>query len=213
MEKDLDKKLYTEYLNGNKEAFEYLYNKYKNKIEYFIYNITKDYQKSEDIMQETFIYVMKNEMKENVSFKYYIYLVAKSRAYNYIKSEKRKSEIIDTYLKDQNEYIEKDILELITKQETKKEIIEAINELEEKYRNAIYLTSIEKLSYEETSKILGQSLSNTKNLIHRGKQQLRKILIKKGFGSMNKVSKVIIILLAITITLSGIVYATTKIYK
>ena len=69
MEKDLDKKLYTEYLNGNKEAFEYLYNKYKNKIEYFIYNITKDYQKSEDIMQETFIYVMKNEMKENVSFK------------------------------------------------------------------------------------------------------------------------------------------------
>ena len=165
MEKDLDKKLYTEYLNGNKEAFEYLYNKYKNKIEYFIYNITKDYQKSEDIMQETFIYVMKNEMKENVSFKYYIYLVAKSRAYNYIKSEKRKSEIIDTYLKDQNEYIEKDILELITKQETKKEIIEAINELEEKYRNAIYLTSIEKLSYEETSKILGQSLSNTKNLI------------------------------------------------
>ena len=30
---------------------------------------------------------------------------------------------------------------------------------------------------------------------------------------MNKVSKVIIILLAITITLSGIVYATTKIYK
>ena len=213
MEKDLDKKLYTEYLNGNKEAFEYLHNKYKNKIEYFIYNITKDYQKSEDIMQETFIYVMKNEMKENVSFKYYIYLVAKSRAYNYIKSEKRKSEIIDTYLKDQNEYIEKDILELITKQETKKEIIEAINELEEKYRNAIYLTSIEKLSYEETSKILGQSLSNTKNLIHRGKQQLRKILIKKGFGSMNKVSKVIIILLAITITLSGIVYATTKIYK
>ena len=95
----------------------------------------------------------------------------------------------------------------------KGEIIEAINELEEKYRNAIYLTSIEKLSYEETSKILGQSLSNTKNLIHRGKQQLRKILIKKGFGSMNKVSKVIIILLAITITLSGIVYATTKIYK
>ena len=71
MEKDLDKKLYTEYLNGNKEAFEYLYNKYKNKIEYFIYNITKDYQKSEDIMQETFIYVMKNKMKENVSFKYY----------------------------------------------------------------------------------------------------------------------------------------------
>ena len=35
MEKDLDKKLYNDYLNGEKEAFEILYNKYKNKIEYF----------------------------------------------------------------------------------------------------------------------------------------------------------------------------------
>lgn len=49
MEKDLDTKLYNEYLNGEKEAFELLYNKYKNKIQYFIYNIIKDYEKSEDI--------------------------------------------------------------------------------------------------------------------------------------------------------------------
>ena len=30
MENDLDTKLYNEYLNGEKEAFELLYNKYKN---------------------------------------------------------------------------------------------------------------------------------------------------------------------------------------
>ena len=32
MENDLDIKLYNEYLNGEKEAFELLYNKYKDKI-------------------------------------------------------------------------------------------------------------------------------------------------------------------------------------
>ena len=80
MEKDLDKKLYNDYLNGEKEAFEILYNKYKNKIEYFIYNIVKDYQKAEDIAQETFIYVIQHQMRENSSFKYYIYLVARSKA-------------------------------------------------------------------------------------------------------------------------------------
>lgn len=67
MDKDLDKKLYNNYLNGEKEAFEILYNKYKSKIEYFIFNIVKDYQKAEDIAQETFIYVMENKMKEKVS--------------------------------------------------------------------------------------------------------------------------------------------------
>ena len=41
MEKDLDIKLYNEYLDGEKGAFELLYNKYKDKIQYFVYNIVK----------------------------------------------------------------------------------------------------------------------------------------------------------------------------
>ena len=213
MEKDLDKKLYNDYLNGEKEAFEILYNKYKNKIEYFIYNIVKDYQKAEDIAQETFIYVIQHQMRENSSFKYYIYLVARSKALNYINVEKRRNEITEKYLTNDDEQIEKDVLDIITAEESKKELLESIELLDERYKNAIYLVNIEGLSYEETSKILVETLQNTKNLIHRGKKQLRKILLKKGFNEMNKVLKIFVIIICTTIALSGIVYATTVIYN
>lgn len=82
-------------------------------------------------------------MKENVSFKYYIYMVAKSRAINYIKIEKRRTQIAEEYLYNFTENIEKDVLEFITREETKKEIIEAIELLDEKYKNAIYLVKYE----------------------------------------------------------------------
>lgn len=213
MEKDLDKELYNNYLNGQKEAFEFLYNKYKKRIEYFIFNIVKDYQKAEDIAQESFVYIMQNKMKENVSFKYYIYMVAKSRAINYINVEKRRNEISEKYLYNSIDSIEKDVLEFIIEEESKKEVINTIEQLEEKYRNAIYLVNIEKLSYKETAEILGQTLQNTKNLVHRGKKELRKILLKKGFDEMNKVSKVFIISIATIVILSGIVYATSVIYN
>ena len=213
MEKDLDKKLYNDYLNGEKEAFEILYNKYKNKIEYFIYNIVKDYQKAEDIAQETFIYVIQHQMRENSSFKYYIYLVARSKALNYINVEKRRNEITEKYFANDNEQIEKDVLDIITAEESKKELLESIELLDERYKNSIYLVNIGGLSYEETSKILGETLQNTKNLIHRGKKQLRKILLKKGFNEMNKVLKIFVIIICTTIALSGIVYATTVIYN
>ena len=213
MEKDLDKKLYNDYLNGEKEAFEILYNKYKNKIEYFIYNIVKDYQKAEDIAQETFIYVIQHKMRENSSFKYYIYLVARSKALNYINVEKRRNEITEKYLANADEKIEKDVLDIITAEENKKELLESIELLDERYKNAIYLVNIEGLSYEETSKILGENLQNTKNLIHRGKKQLRKILLKKGFDEMNKVLKIFVISICATVALTGIVYATTVIYN
>ncbi len=213
MERDLDKKLYNDYLNGERQAFEYIYNKYKSKIEYFIYNIVKDYQKAEDLTQETFIYVMQNKMKENSSFKYYIYLVAKSKAFNYINKEKRRKEIDEQYIVNENEYVEKDVLDIITQQETKKVLLDSINELEDKYKNAIYLVNIEGLSYVETANILGQTLQNTKSLIHRGKKQLRKILLKKGFDEMNKFAKVSTILICATILMTGIAYAGVVIYN
>ena len=85
--------------------------------------------------------------------------------------------------------------------------------LDDRYKNAIYLTKIEQLTYQETAQILGESIQNVKNLIHRGKKELRIILIKKGFDEMNKVSKVIVAILCISILLAGGVYATVKIVK
>lgn len=154
MEKDLDMKLYNEYLSGEKSAFELLYNKYKDRIQYFIFNIVKDYEKAEDITQEVFIYILQNKAREDYSFKYYLYLVAKSRAYNYINTEKRRTEINDKYSLLETEQIQKDITDIVIKNETEKEITEAINMLDDKYRNAIYLIKIEELSYKETAEIL-----------------------------------------------------------
>ena len=213
MNKDLDMKLYNEYLNGDKEAFELLYNKYKNKIQYFICNIIKDYQKAEDITQEVFIYILQNKVREDCSFKYYIYLVAKSRAINYINMEKRHTDLNEKYVFPEAEEIQKDVSEIIIKEETKKELKEAIDKLDDKYKNAIYLTKIEELSYNETAQILDETLENTKVLVHRGKKELRKILLKKGFDEMNKSLKVILIVILVGALLSGVVYAGTVIYN
>ena len=46
----------------------------------------------------------------------------------------------------ENEKVEKDILETITKEETKKEVIESISMLDDKYKNAMYLKKVEELS-------------------------------------------------------------------
>ena len=70
--------------------------------------------------------------------------------------------------------------------------------LDDRYKNALYLVKIEELTYQETAEILGESIQNVKNLIHRGKKELRKNLIKKGFDEMNKVAKVVMEWLGVT---------------
>ena len=159
MEQDIDKKLYNDYLRGNTQAFELLYLRYKNKIQYFIFNIIKDYQKAEDITQDVFFYVLKNKVRDDHSFKYYIYLIAKSRAISYLNTEKRRSEITERYLSNESEELEKDVLDIISKNEEKKELINSIAKLDDKYKNVLYLNKIEELSYQETASILNLPLS------------------------------------------------------
>ena len=213
MDIDLDKKLYNDYLNGKVEAYEMLYLKYKDKIRFFIFNIIKDYEKSEDITQDVFIYILKNKFREEGSFKQYIYLIAKSKALSYLNTEKRRKDITEKYLENNQSENEKDALEIIAKNEEKQELLQAISLLDEKYKNVMHLTKIEEFSHGETAEILDISIQDVKNYIHRGKKELRKILIKKGFNEMNKVSKILIVLICTSVALSGIVYATMKIYK
>lgn len=213
MDIDLDKKLYNDYLNGKIEAYEMLYLKYKDKIRFFIFNIIKDYEKSEDITQDVFIYILKNKFREEGSFKQYIYLIAKSKALSYLNTEKRRKNITEKYLESEKSENEKDALEIIAKNEEKQELLQAISLLDEKYKNVMHLAKIEEFSYQETAEILDISIQDVKNYIHRGKKELRKILIKKGFNEMNKFSKVLVILIFLFVALSGIVYATIKIYE
>lgn len=215
MKKDIDMELYNDYIeNGETKAFEILYIKYRDKIKYFIYNIIGDYDKAEDITQETFTYILQNKIKENYSFKFHIYLVAKSRAISYINTEKRRNNIRDMYLVKEDEQIFQDITDIMIKKEKQKELLKAIELIDEKYRNAIYLVKIEGLSCKETAEILGESVQNIKNYIHRGKKQLRKLLTKEGgINEMNKSLKTFIIVLFVGILLSGAVYATIKIIE
>lgn len=213
MKEDLDTKLYNDYLNGDENAFELLYNRYKSKIQYFIFNIIKDYEKAEDITQEVFLYIFQNNLKIECSFKYYIYLISKSRAFTYINKETRRTEIVEEYITSNNE-IHEDVLETIVRNENKKEILNALNKLDDKYKNVLYLVMIEGLSYKETSKILGETMPNTKSLIHRGKKQLRAILVKKGFDAeMKKISKLLLSVVLVIMLATGITYAAIKVYK
>ncbi len=210
MEEDIDWKKYNDYSNGSKEAFEYLYNKYKNKIIFFVFNMIKDYQKAEDIAQETFIYIIQNKIRDDISFKYYLFLVARSRALNYLSVEKRRGELIEKYIVS-SEQKQNDLVDGIIQKESDKELLESIELLKDNYKNAVYLVDIEGLSYKETSEILGESLQNTKNKVYRGRKQLRKIIIKKGIMSMNKITKILIIIALIIVSTSGIIYSVMKI--
>lgn len=175
-----DVKLYKEFLSGNQNAFDCLIDKYRKSVICFINNFVKNIDIAEDLAQDVFVYVLINrrEYDFKYSMKTYLYTIARSRALNYLKKEKRIVSLEDIDYENRKEYV-KSIEEGILSKEKIRLVHNAINKLNLKQQRAIYLSDIEEMSYKEISKILSKTIPQTKMIIYRARKNLKGILGKE----------------------------------
>jgi len=152
-----------QYLN---EAME----QHGNYLKRLIFTYIKDFQKSEDIVQEVFVKFYRNleQFEGRSSIKTYLYRIAVNECNNYLRSwHYRKLEFtekIKLFKKQsslEGEYIQR---------EQHQNIAELINGLPVKYREVIWLYYYVELSVTEIAVVLKCSVNTVKTRLVRGRQ-------------------------------------------
>lgn len=178
---ETDVKLYKEFLMGKQTSFDELMNKYRNNLICFIQGYVKNIDIAEDLAQDVFVYILIN--KKEYDFKYsmktYLYTIARSRALNYLKREKRIISLEENINYFENEKSINQIENLIVTWDNKKQILSAIKKLNENQQRMIFLADIEELSYKDICMITGQTIPQIKMTIHRARKKLKEILGKE----------------------------------
>lgn len=177
-----DQELYLAFLRSDNEAFNMLVRKYRKSLISFIIKYVKNIEIAEDLAQDTFVYMLinKKEYDFKYTFKTYLYTIAKSRAINYLKKEKRKIIFDESYMLDNDIKLSEENLETtLIKKENYKILYKALKNLKQDYRLAIYLADFQGFKYEEIGRILNKTLPQTKMLIHRARKALKKLLKKE----------------------------------
>ena len=181
-----DEQLIKQFQEGNRQSYNELVFRYKDKILNFLYRFVYDMDLAEDLAQETFlkVYLKKDSYREISKFSTWMYTIASNLAKTELRKIKRRktysiSEISDVdrevnfFVQDENSDDKLD--------DNESNILhESIFELEEDFRTIIILREIQELSYENISKILKLPLGTVKSRINRGKLKLRDILVNKG---------------------------------
>ncbi|MBE5960740.1 MAG: RNA polymerase sigma factor [Lachnospiraceae bacterium] len=173
-----DNEYYARFLDGDKDAFEYLVLSYKDKLIYFLNRYVHNITIAEDLAQDAFVevYVHKERFHFKGSFKTYLYTIGRNKAVDYIRKNERMLFVAD-YPEDAEE---ESMLENLIKEEQKRHLHGAIKQLKNDYQAAISLIDIEGMSYAEAAKILKKTDGQMKVLIHRARKSLGKILEKEG---------------------------------
>lgn len=121
--------------------------------------------------------------KSNTNFWAWVWTVFKNYIIDFFKKEKivsfsqlSKWESED-WFEDGLKSLDKDILELMDTQFSYDKIITAIEKLEDKYKEVIYMKFVEEKSYDEISDILSTSNDNIRKRLSRAIKMLKDLLI------------------------------------
>lgn len=159
-----------------------MFNKYYKQLCLHAYLIIQHEAEAEDIVQETFIYLWKNNKFNDISgsLNAYLTISVKNACFNRIKKAKQQQDVTSLYA--ENEYDISDYLLKENANELENKYLEmqtAIEELPAQCKRLFKLVYIEKKKYSEAAAIAEVSVNTVKTQLKVAFVKLREILIKK----------------------------------
>lgn len=164
---------------GDKRAFEQLYNEYAEYAIRTAYAITKNNADASDAVQEAFIRVYRNIIfyDEDRPFKPWFYKILVNEC-NRIMKRKSKVIPIDQYLDDHYMGTQEDDYKF----EKYEELYAAVQELNEINRIPIILKYLNNLSEKEIAEILDINVNTVKSRLFKGRERIKRALSKMKEG-------------------------------
>ncbi len=155
--------------SGSAEAFQFLYQKYHNKVYRFCLRMLGSEQAAKDAFQDTFVKVYeKRESFNGDNFSAWLFTIARHTCYNMMRASKEHSSFDETY------HAMK--IQKTTDFGLQKALESAINSLADNHKEAFILREYEELTYEEIAEVLEIELSLAKIRVFRARRKLRTIL-------------------------------------
>ncbi len=169
---------YRRYLDGEESAFDEILEDLFDRLVFFIDRYVHDYQIAEDIAIDAFTDLVVHRSRYNfkVTLKTYVFMIGRSRALNYLRWHKRRSEEELSASQADGTSLE----DMVLKSERDRQLHRAIAALPHDMRAAVHLVYFEGLSYDEAACVMKKNRKQIDNLLYRAKGELRTVLGKGG---------------------------------
>ncbi len=164
---------------GDAEALETMYERYKKPFFNLIYRHTYNLEASEDLLQDSFLKIFANiqYVKGADTFTGWAYRVVINTCYSYLRSKKDQFKktiplnMVERTIKSEDQDVQE--------REMKKPLDEAIKNLPKKLRSVFLLHDVQGFKHHEISRMMGCSIGTSKSQLFKARMRLREYLRNK----------------------------------
>lgn len=167
---------------GDESGLVEIIHTYRDGLILYLNGFVNDLRTAEELAEDTFVLLgtKKPKDKGTASFKTWLYTIGRNLTLNHLRQNARRSHIslddcppsIAANDDPETEYI---------KEERKRTIHRAMQNLKPEYRQVLWLVYFEDFSTKEAAILLKKSIHNTETLIYRARKALKVQLQKEGF--------------------------------
>lgn len=181
---DSDKQLVLRVQKGDKRAFDLLVLKHQHKIMSLVSRYV-DMGEVPDVTQEAFIKAYKalKNFRGDSQFYTWLYRIAVNTAKNYLVTQGRRPPAQDIDVNDAEHYSVAGALKdietpegIIARDQLKKVVFDAIEQLPDELRTAIRLRELEGMSYEEIGEVMDCPIGTVRSRIFRARESIDKAM-------------------------------------
>jgi RNA polymerase sigma-70 factor (ECF subfamily) len=176
----MDEELVKEALSGDGRAFEKLVEKYKKRVYYLAYRMTRDHDSADELAQESFVkaYQALGNFKPGYNFYTWIYRICVNLSINFLKKEKHT--VSADQLRELDLLPERspgmDQLERMITTEQANIVRKALEKLPPEQRSAFLLKTYDDMSYEQMAEVMECSIGTVMSRLFRARQKLKSAL-------------------------------------
>lgn len=213
--------LIKELKDGDNDGFRYIYEKYKEKLNSYVYYKIKNKSEAEDLVQEIFTKVYKNiGLYDETQGTFYNFLLSNANQIiaEYSRKNISREQKVDKVQLDYNIAANDSAFAVYDNFDGEYNIEELLDELPPDQREVFILVCIKHMSYKDAERLLNKSDLSVKSLLFRARSNLKKKIAKKypelareyGF---KKALKMIVVSCVCVGLISGFTYATWRAYQ
>ncbi|ART77843.1 RNA polymerase subunit sigma-24 [Sutcliffiella horikoshii] len=176
-----DERLLEQMAEGDQAAFEAFVHRYHVPIHQYTERLLKDSKKAEDVVQETFIRLLKQLKSKQIPTypKAWLYRVASNICKDYWRSAQYRSE--DTAKEEMPVTVDQQasVIEIYERQETRKEMLASLKNLSESQQQIVTLRFYQDMKLKEIADILDLPLGTVKSNLFHALKKLKGVLSKE----------------------------------
>ena len=173
-----DEAFYCQYIDGDDAGLEALMEKYGDPLTLYIDGYLHDVHEAEELMLDVFAYLFTKKPRiRDGGFKAYLYKAARHMALRRKSKRKRLFSLNDLSNAPDGRLLAE---EVIRTKERNRLLHFCMDEINPDYREVLYLTYFEGMSYAQAAEVTGKTVKQVTNMVYRGKESLRRRLEREG---------------------------------